>query len=392
MVEYKPYLNAKILFTLKTLRDIEILPSHVSVLTALHRAKSATRVELAEDTKLSTQSLTRIGKHLIDTGLVLEGERLLGGRGQPAIRLSIAPAALVGIGLVLEHDRITCVAKDNSGEELTRLRRMGDFNSPDDALSNSFDMLRSTIDQLPETSVLTGIGISQSGFFTSQGSHAVISRNDPERWREIDVRQATQDEFQVDVFHENDASAAAVGLSVQGIGSQMQSFFSVLMAKGIAGGFVSNEKLLRGNLGNAGELGILFGTGRQEREFRPCEESLFGFLKGRWGATPTHEEVELAFAQRSDDLFEWVDRVAEGFSPILSAIVTLLDPEAIIFTGRVPKSLMQEIANSVEFDYPKFANYHAPPPKIIIDPNTKCLETGAASLPLSEFLNGNLFA
>lgn len=369
--------------------ELDLLPSHVCVLRALHEARTATRVELSATTKLSSQSLTRITKQLIDYGLVREGDRLMGGRGQPAIRLFIPPNSLVSIGLVLEHDRITCSARGIGGEELVRLRRWGDFNSPDAAVAQSLEILRLAMDQLPESATLTGIGVSQSGFFHQSGSHALVSRNDPASWREFDVRSALEDSLGVGVFLENDASAAAVGLSVQGIGSRYGSFYSILMVKGVAGGFVSDGHLLRGHLGNAGEMGILFGTGRDEREFRPCEESLYKFLRQRWGATPTPDQVETGFADGDRDIQEWIAGAVETLSPALNAVVALLDPEAIIFTGRLPACLRKAISEACDLQHPQYGGFSAPPPPIIVDPSLECLEVGASSLPLFEFLNSD---
>lgn len=391
MLPYQPRIkNGAILQPMMTVRDIDLLPSHIAVLKALHNSRNATRVELSAITNLSTQSLTRITKQLIDSGLVREGDRLVGARGQPAIRLSICGAALVGIGLVFEYDRITCVARDTYGEELVRLRRHGDFNTADAALDTALHMIQSVLDQMSPTAVVTGIGVSQSGFFYEKGSHALVSRNDPPSWRSLDVREALQDRFKIDVFLENDASAAAVGLAIQGGASNFQSFYSVLMAKGVGGGFVSGRQLVRGHLGNAGELGILFGTGREEWQFRPCEESLLNFLRETWKTTPSHDEIEAAYKEGNRDLETWLANVEETFALPLNAIASLLDPEVIIFTGRLPFCLRQDLAKRMKPLHPQFGGFKAPAPKVIADPNSRCLEAGAASLSLSEFLNGNL--
>jgi len=60
----------------------------------------------------SPQSLTRITQELISGGYVPEVKRGIPADGTPAIEMSLAPGRLLSIGLILEHDRITCVTSD----------------------------------------------------------------------------------------------------------------------------------------------------------------------------------------------------------------------------------------------------------------------------------------
>lgn len=350
----------------------------------IHRAGTASRVDLARATGLSTQSLTRITKDLLDRGYVVEGERRFGGRGQPAILLSIAPGRFISFGLVFEHDRITCIAMEMGGEEIFRLRRRGRFNAAGDAVAAAAKMLSDAIPQVPDESVVLGLGISVSGFFFDGGAARVVSRNDPEGWRATDLRQVFEDEFNMPVTVENDGSVAAVGQALSGVATGLDDFFLVLMTKGVGGGFVHDGRLVRGRLGNAGELAALMPV--DAAAIRPSEESLDAFLKARWGASPTAAQIDAALRAGDTAIDDWLEQATAVLEPALSAVTALLDPGAIVFAGRLPVSIREALARRVVITGPSFAGIDAPVPDILIDPKTDCLAVGAASLPVLSFL------
>ncbi|MDE2158573.1 MAG: MarR family transcriptional regulator, partial [Burkholderiales bacterium] len=102
----------------------------IAVLRELHRAGSASRAELAQATGLTPQSLTRIAQELIAADFIRERERRrTGGMGQPAIELGLVAARIFSVGLVLEHDQLTCVLSDVTAGPLLRKVVRGNFLS-----------------------------------------------------------------------------------------------------------------------------------------------------------------------------------------------------------------------------------------------------------------------
>ena len=63
-----------------------------------------------------------------------------------------------------------------------------------------------------------------------------------------------------------------------------------------------------------------------------------------------------------------------------------LDPEAVILTGRLHYGVRCALAERAAFPPRSFAGISANPPKLLVDPNRRCLEAGAAALPTSAFL------
>lgn len=357
------------------------------VIREVHRCGAATRVDIAKTTGLSTQSLTRITKELLDGGLLVEGERRNGGRGQPAIYLTVAPGQFVSFGLVFEHDRITCVAYDLTGEELFLLKRRGAYEDAQKAVAESLEMLTAAIAQVPDNAFALGVGISISGFFTEPGSRRFVSRNDIAGWQKFDLSVDYKPPIEMPVFVENDGRAAAIGQAVNGVAKGYQSFFLILMTKGIGGGFVTDGQLIRGRQGNAGEVAKLVPPTPSTR--RPTAESLKNHLFEKWGSVPTDAEIERALLLDDADIAEWLEGAAETMTPVANMIVALFDPEAIVLAGRLLPSIRKAIADRMIVNGISYKGFEALKPTLVIDPKTDSLTVGAASLPIAAFLSSS---
>jgi len=369
---------------LQPLQSLDLIASQTAVIREIHKLGSTARVDLARATGLSTQSLTRITKELIDEGLIIEGERRHSGRGQPAVTLSISPGRLVSFGLVIEHDQITCVAAELGGERIFYLKRRGSYENAELAVAEASAMLRTAVEQCPKHAVALGVGVSQSGFFFDEGSRRVASRNDPTGYAKVDLRTALQLPTDMPVFVENDGRAAAVGQAVDGVGKNLDSFFLILMTKGVGGGFVHRGELIRGRLGNAGEVASFVPSAPSH--LKPSAESLRDFLRSRWGSTPSDEEIEAALEQKDAVVEEWLDGATRSLQPALEAITALLDPSAIILAGRLLPTVRRAIAERITIEGISYKEFRAPVPQVIVDPRTDCLSVGACALPVADFL------
>lgn len=369
---------------LKPLHDLDLIPSHLAVLREIHRAGAATRVDLAKSTGLSAQSLTRLTKQLIDDGFLTEGERRIQGRGQPAIYLSIAPGRLVSFGLVFEHDQITCVANELGGGLVFYLKRRGAYAEARHAVAEATAMLAAAVAQAPADAYALGVGASISGFFLDAHSRRAVSRNDVEGWINVDLTTDLPLPVPMPVFVENDGRAAAMGQAVDGVGKNLESFFLVLMTKGIGGGFVNRGRLVRGRLGNAGEIATF--VPKTPSVWRPTSEALARRLNEKWGLAPNDAEIEDAVRRGDPTVNEWLDNAASGLLPALHAVNALIDPQAIIFAGRLSPSVRRALADRIRLEGVSYAGYEAPAPEVIIDPKTDCLTVGAYSLPVASLL------
>ncbi|MGH8027572.1 MAG: ROK family transcriptional regulator [Pseudoxanthomonas sp.] len=361
----------------------ELHPGKLRVLQNLHRFKQASRTELAKSTGLSLQSLTRIMQELLEAGLVSEVARRRGGRGQPAIEMTLRPERLMTTGLVLQHDRIDCLLGDVAGGTFRRAGRTGDFRTAAASLAAAMALMEEMLGQLPSKAAMLGIGVSQSGFFFQPGSSRLISRSDAQGWFDTDVAATLQARFGLPVFVENDGTAAAVGHMVGDIGKRYRSFFVVLLTRGVGGGAVEGGRLVRGRLGNAGELAVLLPS--DPTVIRPTTESLEASLSASRNRPIDDARIEAALANDDPTLTQWLDAAARVLDEGLRSVTALLDPEAVILAGPLPVAVRANLASRLSFEGPRAGKVAAPTPEVVVDPNGDCLEIGAQALPVVHF-------
>ncbi len=80
------------------------------------------RVELAERSGLSSQTVSNMTKRLLDDGMIVEAGRRISGRGQPRVILQLDPTSRMAIGVPLDPTVITYVALDLRGDVIAHAR------------------------------------------------------------------------------------------------------------------------------------------------------------------------------------------------------------------------------------------------------------------------------
>lgn len=354
----------------------------VQVLRALHFARRASRRELATKSGLSPQSLTRIAQELLSAGFIEELERRrTGGMGQPAIELRIRPGRILSVGLILEYDRVTCVLRDLADGVLHRAQVKGQFLTAEKTVHAAEKLVAKVMKALPKDATLLGLGVSQSGFFFDPARQRIVALGDVAGWASMDLGARLSERFGVDVYIENDGRAAATGHLVHGVGTQFDDYFVVLMTHGIGGGGVVDRRLIRGRSGNAGEMPR--GEGMRAN---------VGSLADQLGISYSDESfdarVEQAVADSDPLLIEWLTVSAAKLEQVLIGICRVLDPEAVIFSGRLPFSVRTALAERISLPGRSIGDISAPAPTIVIDPAADCLEIGAAALPIARVFSG----
>jgi glucokinase len=101
---------------------------------------------------------------------------------------------------------------------------------------------------------IQGIGIGAPGIVSAKKG---IVENPPNLpgWGRVNIGKLIQKEFKLRTFVENDANAAGIGEMIFGAGKKLDSFVMVTLGTGVGGGIILKRKLLRGEIGSAGEIG-----------------------------------------------------------------------------------------------------------------------------------------
>ncbi len=370
----------------RLLDNLDLSLSEKLVLFSIYQNKSSSRVQLSEQCGLSGQSLTRITKKFLDQGLILEGSRKkTGERGQPAVFLSMAPKSIVSLGLVIEHDGLSCSARDLCGNKLFLVKLQGDYQSAKKALAEGKQLLELALSQIPQDAYVVGTGISVSGLFVSNKERRyVVSRNDLEGWRKVDIHNPMELSMPMQFKVENDGRAAAVGHSISGIGKPYHSFFSILMTKGIGGGFIHKNRVLNGFNHNAGEIAEL--TPKTPALIRPTLESFHQVCEVVTGnKNPLNEDLVQLLQTPHELVEQWLSTNTEILENICRSISVFCDPEAIILAGRLPFEVRAELKQRITLQSLSFMQETVTPPTLIVDPSEDALIDGASALPLFQY-------
>lgn len=351
---------------------------------------SLTRVELARITGLTAPAIANITKRLMQDGLIEEAGQRRGGRGQPPTRLVVRRDACYSIGVNIDRDHVTLVVVDFAGQVLASVTRDVDYALPQDVQ----DLYRSSIEAMLKSSGahrsrLIGLGVAvpdELGSIELPGRPAAYAQ-----WEGVKLPDLFAEPFDLPVFTENDAAAAAMGEMQLGAGQKISSFFYILISSGLGGGLVLDGNYIRGADGRSGEIGFM----RTHREGDPDTQlqnivSLSAFTKEL-----AAEGYTIAEAMASDGrsaalnacIDRWIDTAASHLVEPLAALNCLVNPAAVLLGGRLPTRLMEQLAERLNARLNGMAGLLpavAPVARAALSEGAPAV--GAAILPFSHFL------
>ena len=302
-----------------------------------------TRVELAGITGLTGPAIANITKRLLQDGLIEEAGQRRGGRGQPPTKLVVRGDACYSIGVNIDRDHITIVLVDFAGRTIARVSEEADYALPDHVRSLYRRSIRKMLRKADiDASRLVGLGVAvpdELGHVDLPGRPAAYAA-----WDSVDIAELFDEPFDLKIFIENDAAAAAMGEMQLGLGQKNNSFFYILISSGLGGGLVVDGAYFRGADGRSGELGFMRAPGSGEQI--QALVSLSGLArcleaKGLELGEVMHGPVS-AGAQAC--LAEWIERAARQLSVPLDAVNCLINPAVILIGGRLPTRPLDQLA------------------------------------------------
>lgn len=325
--------------------------NRVVVLDAIRAHGELSRVELAEITGLTAQTMSNIVRGLMTDGLVTENGHAPSTGGKRRVLLRVIPDAYSAVGLHLDPERITGVLLDLAGGVQARShRRVPDGAAPGTvvgALTRTFNQLvrRSGI----EVSRVLGAGLAVPGPLDAAHRQILSPPNLP-GWSDVALADVLEKRTELPVVMDNDATAAAIGERWSGGAARMGSFVYVHLGSGIGTGVVLGDQVHRGISNNAGEIGHVTSSGGG-REC-PCGKRgcLEAYCSMRAVVTDWHsassskpnpgspisaeyEQVCRLAADGETVATRVVRRAATRLGQTLAGVVSLLDVDRVVLGG-----------------------------------------------------------
>ena len=153
----------------------------------------------------------------------------------------------LAVGLATPEGRLLAEARRPSG--------MGD--GPDAVIGRVVEMSRSVVTEAGHgTGEVTRIGIGCGGPLDPWRGVVLNALNNP-GWIDIRLTERVSEALDAPAYLDNDANAAALGEHRFGAGRGTANMVYLTVSTGVGGGVVAGGRLLRGENGNAAELGHL---------------------------------------------------------------------------------------------------------------------------------------
>jgi predicted NBD/HSP70 family sugar kinase len=214
-------------------------------------------------------------------------------------------------------------------------------------------------------------------------------------WNDFDIAGRLAAGTGLAVFRENDGTAAAVAELFQGHGRRLDDFVYVFIGAAAGGGVILNGDYHRGVNGNAGDVGLmpvapsrLATAPRPGRAYdilltRASVNALIRHLRGSGVAVERQDELDAAIAAHPEPVREWLDDCADALVAPLLAAACVLDVEAIVLDGDLPRPVLGDLIARLAALLREAAPEAREPPEL--RPGTVGREAaalGAAILPL----------
>jgi len=376
-----------------------------TILSAIRISELISRVDIAKSTGLSPASVTGITADLIREGLIEEKRPGTHDGGRPPILLSIAPdgAYAIGVNLTIEKIDVAIINFQAKIKAFHSKKLTAGYYKATDFVEL---IARAVQECMWEANFskdkISGIGIGIPGLVDSESGMIRFLPN--YGWEDVNLRDLFQKKINLPTYIENSSNNLAIGEHWFGIGKGMDDFVVITLENGVGAGCIINGQLSRGFKGIAGEFGHLSidaGGPLCRCGKKGCLEAFAGnnsiirdaksaAARGLWKKENpeaiTFDEILIALRNNEPELVRIFKRAGEILGVGISHLITLLNPEKIIITGKgvqaqdaLFNSMFQFINKSVS---KKFKDYGT---KIVISEwSDKDWVKGAGTMVLKE--------
>ncbi|TKI06858.1 ROK family transcriptional regulator [Martelella alba] len=364
------------------------------IIEAIRLKGELTRAELARLTALTPQTVSNIVAELQQAGILSSHlPRHIGGRGQPAVPITLNPDSAYSIGIHLDHQTLLMVLVDLTGH--VRFRRLCLVHKPQPGATLA--LIEQLLGEMKQRMSidwrkLLGIGVVMPGPFGVEG----ISSQGPTTlhgWEEVDVAAELSRASGLPVTLENDATVAAIGERFHGVAKQLDSFIYLYIGAGLGAGIFTRGHIYTGHAHNAGEVGHMV----VRPGGRPCACGNQGCLERYLSLQAAYETCGLnPMTAMPEDLLlveaSVFDRFVESALPAarqgINILECLFDAETVIIGGLMPHPLVEKIVRRLSPLLRSVRSMYPDDYRVRIGmTGTDTAALGAAALPIFDEFN-----
>ncbi len=310
------------------------------VFRTITQQEPLSRADIAQDSGLNKATVSSLVNELLEKQLVYESGPGESSGGRRPVLLHYNQSAGYSIGIDIGVNYILGVVTDLKGNIINEQKLSMKDSAFEDVLNRVKKMVYTLMEPLPQSPYgVVGIGIGIPGIVDKQGSILLAPNLG---WKNCQIKQQIEEEFNIPVIVENEANAGAYGEKQFGVGKSFNDIIYVSVGIGIGVGLILNNQLYQGVNGFSGELGHMV----IQMDGAPCRCG----SKGCWEVyasehalidnakdldEPTLESI-IELAKNNDEkaiaLFEEIGKCL-GFG--INNIINTFNPEQIIIGNRL---------------------------------------------------------
>lgn len=310
------------------------------VFRTITQQEPLSRADIAQDSGLNKATVSSLVNELLEKQLVYESGPGESSGGRRPVLLHYNQSAGYSIGIDIGVNYILGVVTDLKGNIINEQKLSMKDSAFEDVLNRVKKMVYTLMEPLPQSPYgVVGIGIGIPGIVDKQGSILLAPNLG---WKNCEIKQQIEEEFNIPVIVENEANAGAYGEKQFGVGKSFNDIIYVSVGIGIGVGLILNNQLYQGVNGFSGELGHMV----IQMDGAPCRCG----SKGCWEVyasehalidnakdldEPTLESI-IELAKNNDEkaiaLFEEIGKCL-GFG--INNIINTFNPEQIIIGNRL---------------------------------------------------------
>ncbi|MFD4423013.1 ROK family protein [Agromyces sp. NPDC058484] len=319
------------------------------VLQVLREFGAMTRGELSDRIGLSRTTLSEITSNLLERGVISvsadEAPRV--GRGRPAERLTLDPAAGQYLGVDFGRRRVRIVVANAAHELIASDAVAYDASASwSERIDAAFELIdRMGVDRELHFDGVLGVGIGFPGPFSPRVPHAASEPvAEARRAGAVFMRTAFGERFDAPVLLDNNTRLAGLAEATWDNATEVEHLLYLRLSDGIGGGLVVGGRLVTGASGFAGEFGHISLGGHAELcrcGKRGCLETVASteaiLRRCAAAGVPLASLEELADAAGKGDpiVISVLRDAGEAVGRVLGSLAVALNPSEIVIGGEV---------------------------------------------------------
>jgi predicted NBD/HSP70 family sugar kinase len=227
------------------------------VLDTIRRTQAGlSRVEIAQQTGLSAQTVSNVSRRLLDAGIIREaGIRNLG-VGKPRTILQLDPSGHYAVGVHIDPTVTNYVVLNIDGEIVAHnATPTASAADPGTVIAQMRDSIEAIIEESGvERGRVLGVGIASPGPIDVKRG-IVLDPPLLTNWHGVALREELEEATGFFVVLEKDVTSAAVAELWKSTGHERDDFIFFYFGTGVGVGLVLGREVVRGATSNAGDAG-----------------------------------------------------------------------------------------------------------------------------------------